>query len=148
MELEEQLDMQQAANAASDSLCRSLRRRMQRLAGSLAKAQDALKEREEEAKHSAEKMASLQEVSELTQRLQQSGEPLLRADSLPYTNASSLSSTPTLDLSPLHLHLSSLPYTNNSSSHAQRDSAGQIEALEEAKDEQREEMEDCSIEVA
>ena len=111
--------------------------------------QDALKEREKEAKHAADKVASLQqEVSELTQRLQQSGEPLLRADSLPYTNASSLSSTPTLDLSPLHLHLSSLPYTNNSSSHAQRDSAGQIEALEEAKDEQREEMEDCSIEVA
>jgi hypothetical protein len=121
---------------------------MQRLAVSHAEAQDALKEREEEAKHSAEKMASLQEVSELTQRLQQSGEPLLRSDSLPYTSASALSSTPTLDLSPLHLHLSSPPYTNNSSPHAQRDSAGQIEALEEAKDEQREEMEDCSIEVA
>jgi len=97
MELEEQLDMQQAANAASDSLCRSLRRRMQRLAGSLAEAQDALKERDEGAKHAAEKMASLQKVSEFTQRLKQSGE--------------------------------------------------QIEALEEAKDKQREEMDDGSIEV-
>ena len=60
--------------------------------------QDALKEREKEAKHAADKVASLQqEVSELTQRLKQSGE--------------------------------------------------RMEALEEAKDKQREEMDDGSIEV-
>ena len=70
---------------------------MATLAESLNEAQDTLKEREKEAKHAAEKMASLQKVSEFTQRLKQSGE--------------------------------------------------QIEALEEAKDKQREEMDDGSIEV-
>jgi hypothetical protein len=49
---------------------------MQRLAGSLAEVQDALKEREEGAKHAAEKIASLQKVSEFTRSLKQSGEQM------------------------------------------------------------------------